>query len=249
MEWFKVRKIPLAGLNNWAKVIPCITSLDLCQCADLPLTFAPNKIIFSGPFRGRIIDSLHRRSLRESGLDGIAYFLASTGGCYKLVSAQTFMRQAAADFSLAFLLAGEDAMTGDTDKYLGPQDLKELGDDSLPAEGYMGFSLGARSARYCICCFLCLCVTTVTSSYQPSTLFHIKLESILKRSRRGVFPCYDNTEPLKHMFIAVLFHNPYSCWLLMAMIQKTNFIFSGIYSFSEYLQGLSSLRVSYWSRN
>uniref|UniRef100_A0A287CUC7 Uncharacterized protein n=1 Tax=Ictidomys tridecemlineatus TaxID=43179 RepID=A0A287CUC7_ICTTR len=44
----------------------------------------------------------------------------------------------------------EDAMTGDTDKYLGPQDLKELGDDSLPAEGYMGFSLGARSARYLI---------------------------------------------------------------------------------------------------
>ncbi|ETE68115.1 Ankyrin-3, partial [Ophiophagus hannah] len=43
---------------------------------------------------------------------------------------------------------GEDAMTGDTDKYLGPQDLKELGDDSLPAEGYVGFSLGARSARY-----------------------------------------------------------------------------------------------------
>nr|DBA15183.1 TPA: hypothetical protein GDO54_004429 [Pyxicephalus adspersus] len=41
---------------------------------------------------------------------------------------------------------GEDAMTGDTDKYLGPQDLKELGDDSLPQEGYMGFSLGARSA-------------------------------------------------------------------------------------------------------
>ncbi|KAK9400524.1 ankyrin-3 [Crotalus adamanteus] len=40
----------------------------------------------------------------------------------------------------------EDAITGDTDKYLGPQDLKELGDDSLPAEGYMGFSLGARSA-------------------------------------------------------------------------------------------------------
>ncbi|XP_044516263.1 ankyrin-3 [Gracilinanus agilis] len=40
----------------------------------------------------------------------------------------------------------EDAMTGDTDKYLGPQDLKELGDDSLPAEGYIGFSLGARSA-------------------------------------------------------------------------------------------------------
>ncbi|XP_061083536.1 ankyrin-3-like isoform X14 [Conger conger] len=41
---------------------------------------------------------------------------------------------------------GEDAVTGDTDKYLRPQDLKELGDDSLPQEGYMGFSLGARSA-------------------------------------------------------------------------------------------------------
>ncbi|XP_041426146.1 ankyrin-3 isoform X9 [Xenopus laevis] len=41
---------------------------------------------------------------------------------------------------------GEDAMTGDTDKYLGPQDLKELGDDSLPQEGYTGFSIGARSA-------------------------------------------------------------------------------------------------------
>ncbi|XP_021468209.2 ankyrin-3 isoform X34 [Oncorhynchus mykiss] len=37
-------------------------------------------------------------------------------------------------------------MTGDTDKYLRPQDLKELGDDSLPQEGYMGFSIGVRSA-------------------------------------------------------------------------------------------------------
>ncbi|CDR17938.1 unnamed protein product [Oncorhynchus mykiss] len=45
-------------------------------------------------------------------------------------------------------MSGEDAMTGDTDKYLGPQDLRELGDDSLPQEGYMGFSIGARSARY-----------------------------------------------------------------------------------------------------
>lgn len=42
---------------------------------------------------------------------------------------------------------GDDAMTGDTDKYLRPQDLRELGDDSLPQEGYMGFSIGARSAR------------------------------------------------------------------------------------------------------
>ncbi|XP_019715587.1 ankyrin-3 isoform X12 [Hippocampus comes] len=41
---------------------------------------------------------------------------------------------------------GEDAMTCDTDKYLRPQDLKELGDDSLPQEGYLGFSIGARSA-------------------------------------------------------------------------------------------------------
>uniref|UniRef100_A0AAV2JQP8 Ankyrin n=1 Tax=Knipowitschia caucasica TaxID=637954 RepID=A0AAV2JQP8_KNICA len=41
---------------------------------------------------------------------------------------------------------GDEAMTGDTDKYLRPQDLKELGDDSLPQEGYMGFSIGARSA-------------------------------------------------------------------------------------------------------
>ncbi|KAK7901908.1 hypothetical protein WMY93_018677 [Mugilogobius chulae] len=41
---------------------------------------------------------------------------------------------------------GDDAMTGDTDKYLRPQDLKELGDDSLPQEGYLGFSIGARSA-------------------------------------------------------------------------------------------------------
>nr|XP_021335932.1 ankyrin-3 isoform X35 [Danio rerio] len=40
----------------------------------------------------------------------------------------------------------EDAMTGDTDKYLGPQDLRELGDDSLPQEGYVGFSVGARTA-------------------------------------------------------------------------------------------------------
>lgn len=42
---------------------------------------------------------------------------------------------------------GEDVMLGDTDKYLGPQDLRELGDDSLPQEGYVGFSIGARSGR------------------------------------------------------------------------------------------------------
>ncbi|KAM4525441.1 ankyrin-3-like isoform 4-T4 [Odontesthes bonariensis] len=44
-----------------------------------------------------------------------------------------------------FKAGGDDAMTGDTDKYLAPQDLRELGDDSLPQEGYMGFSVGARS--------------------------------------------------------------------------------------------------------
>lgn len=57
-------------------------------------------------------------------------------------------RKEASDLGLLCPSTGEDAMTGDTDKYLGPQDLKELGDDSLPAEGYVGFSLGARSARY-----------------------------------------------------------------------------------------------------
>ncbi|KAG5263009.1 hypothetical protein AALO_G00281450 [Alosa alosa] len=41
---------------------------------------------------------------------------------------------------------GDDAMAGETDKYLGPQDLRELGDDSLPQEGYVGFSIGARTA-------------------------------------------------------------------------------------------------------
>ncbi|XP_077959273.1 ankyrin-3-like isoform X49 [Gasterosteus aculeatus] len=44
-----------------------------------------------------------------------------------------------------FKAEGDDAMTGDTDKYLAPQDLRELGDDSLPQEGYMGFSMGGRS--------------------------------------------------------------------------------------------------------
>jgi len=112
-------------------------------------------------------------------------------------------------------------MTGDTDKYLGPQDLKELGDDSLPAEGYMGFSLGARSARYRVCCLSCLHVTTATSFYKPSVLFHTTLESISKQSGGGVLPCCENTAPLKCTLIAVLFHILYSRWLLMAMIQKT----------------------------
>lgn len=205
----------------------------LCQCADLPFTYSPNKIIFSGLLRGCVIDGLHGKSLRESGVDGIDYLLASREGRCELLSTQTFTIHVASDFSLAFLLAGEDAMTGDTDKYLGPQDLKELGDDSLPAEGYMGFSLGARSARYCIWCF-CVCVSPQLEALAnqecsfTQNLSHTKLE-ILKRSSRGdVFLCYDNTTRLMHMFIAVLFHNLYSCRLLMAMIQKRNFIFSGI---------------------
>lgn len=223
MQWCKVQKKPLACSSDWAKVTPRITLLDLCQGGLLLLTFALNKIIFSGLFKGWIIDVLHGKSLRESGGDGIDSLLASREGRYDLLSTRTFTIHVASDFSLAFVLAGEDAMTGDTDKYLGPQDLKELGDDSLPAEGYMGFSLGARSARYCICCFSCLCVTTVTSFYKPSALVHIKLDSILNRSRGGVLPCYGDTAPLKHMFIAVLFHILYSCWLLMATIQKTNY--------------------------
>ncbi|KAM9773834.1 ankyrin-3-like isoform 22-T22 [Syngnathus typhle] len=47
--------------------------------------------------------------------------------------------------SICISYSCDDAMTGDTDKYLAPQDLRELGDDSLPQEGYMGFSVGARS--------------------------------------------------------------------------------------------------------
>ncbi|XP_052009141.1 ankyrin-3-like [Xyrauchen texanus] len=41
---------------------------------------------------------------------------------------------------------GEDAIICETERYLRPQDLRELGDDSLPQEGYMGFSIGAHSA-------------------------------------------------------------------------------------------------------
>lgn len=60
-------------------------------------------------------------------------------------------------------------MTGDTDKYLGPQDLKELGDDSLPAEGYMGFSLGARSARYFIVAVFHSLLNTTMICHQPKS--------------------------------------------------------------------------------
>lgn len=59
----------------------------------------------------------------------------------------SFIRDAVSPALPVFHLAGDDAMTGDTDKYLAPQDLRELGDDSLPQEGYMGFSMGGRSQR------------------------------------------------------------------------------------------------------
>lgn len=98
----------------------------------------------------------HWRSAMEKnlwGCDVIDYLLESSGRILWITEHMNIYVTCDFWFQLAFILAGEDAMTGDTDKYLGPQDLKELGDDSLPAEGYMGFSLGARSARYCIRCF------------------------------------------------------------------------------------------------
>ncbi|XP_057164873.1 ankyrin-3 isoform X3 [Ursus arctos] len=82
-------------------------------------------------------DEVHKANAPEMLSDGEYISDVEEGGrCpwYKIPEVQEFT------------VKSEDAMTGDTDKYLGPQDLKELGDDSLPAEGYMGFSLGARSA-------------------------------------------------------------------------------------------------------
>lgn len=99
------------------------------------------------------------------------------------------MIHVAPDFSLAFVLAGEDAMTGDTDKYLGPQDLKELGDDSLPAEGYMGFSLGARSARYSLCCFSCLRVTAVELVFTNQARSFTQSWSLFQKKVEGVYFC------------------------------------------------------------
>lgn len=53
------------------------------------------------------------------------------------------------------LLEGDDTMTGDGGEYLRPEDLKELGDDSLPSSqfldgmNYLRYSLeGGRSDRY-----------------------------------------------------------------------------------------------------
>lgn len=54
-----------------------------------------------------------------------------------------------------WLLQGDDTMTGDGGEYLRPEDLKELGDDSLPSSqfldgmNYLRYSLeGGRSDRY-----------------------------------------------------------------------------------------------------
>lgn len=49
----------------------------------------PNKIIFSGTFRGWIINIQRGKSLRESGGDWIDSLLASREGRYDLLSAQT----------------------------------------------------------------------------------------------------------------------------------------------------------------
>lgn len=53
------------------------------------------------------------------------------------------------------LVSGDDTMTGDGGEYLRPEDLKELGDDSLPSSqfldgmNYLRYSLeGGRSDRY-----------------------------------------------------------------------------------------------------
>ncbi|KAK2098594.1 hypothetical protein P7K49_024045 [Saguinus oedipus] len=46
-------------------------------------------------------------------------------------SAADTVKRKAFDVGLLSTSTGEDAMTGDTDKYLGPQDLKELGRKDL----------------------------------------------------------------------------------------------------------------------
>lgn len=57
--------------------------------------------------------------------------------------------------SLCDWFKGDDTMTGDGGEYLRPEDLRELGDDSLPSSqfldgmNYLRYSLeGGRSDRY-----------------------------------------------------------------------------------------------------
>lgn len=86
MQWREIQRNPLACLTDWAKVISHITLLDLRQGGVWLFMFAPHKI-FSGQFRGRMMDVLHGKSLRESGGDGIDSLLASREGRYDLLSA------------------------------------------------------------------------------------------------------------------------------------------------------------------
>uniref|UniRef100_A0A3Q3GBY3 Uncharacterized protein n=1 Tax=Kryptolebias marmoratus TaxID=37003 RepID=A0A3Q3GBY3_KRYMA len=56
--------------------------------------------------------------------------------------------------TFCFLFEGDDTMTGDGGEYLRAEDLRELGDDSLPGQyldgmNYLRFSLeGGRADRY-----------------------------------------------------------------------------------------------------
>lgn len=56
--------------------------------------------------------------------------------------------------TLCLLSQGDDTMTGDGGEYLRAEDLRELGDDSLPGQyldgmNYLRFSLeGGRTDRY-----------------------------------------------------------------------------------------------------
>lgn len=63
-------------------------------------------------------------------------------------------------------VAGEDTMTGDGGEYLRAEDLRELGDDSLPGQymdgmNYLRFSLeGSRSERYNTC-IIEICINNI----------------------------------------------------------------------------------------
>uniref|UniRef100_A0A8C9UMW7 Uncharacterized protein n=1 Tax=Spermophilus dauricus TaxID=99837 RepID=A0A8C9UMW7_SPEDA len=57
--------------------------------------------------------------------------------------------------AITVIICRDDTMTGDGGEYLRPEDLKELGDDSLPSSqfldgmNYLRYSLeGGRSDRY-----------------------------------------------------------------------------------------------------
>uniref|UniRef100_A0AAQ6IHB6 Ankyrin 3 n=1 Tax=Anabas testudineus TaxID=64144 RepID=A0AAQ6IHB6_ANATE len=84
---------------------------------------------------------------------------------------------------------GDDAMTGDTDKYLAPQDLRELGDDSLPQEGYMGFSVEKHylislppSSETCTYLHFCTAVTLFPPSQHLTVAKDIDNDSLRRYS-------------------------------------------------------------------